>query len=100
MIGEDWRDAGVKDPSDYSAIFKRKLDATNKWRWEIHRVGRSSPIKSSGYVFDSMSVAKRAANEALRDYIEKLQKRRPTGRLIFSNRPAVADHIRDFPKTV
>lgn len=66
------RDVGAKDPSDYSAILKRKRDATNKWRWEIHRVGRSSPVKSSGYVFDLMSAAKRAADEALCDYIEKL----------------------------
>jgi len=31
-----------------------------------------TPVKSSGYAFDSMSSAKRAADEALRDYIEKL----------------------------
>ena len=68
---------GVKDPSDYTAIVKRKPGLLNKWRWEIHRDSRSSPVKVSGYVFTSMSSAKRAADEALSDYLRRANEQHP-----------------------
>ena len=58
-----------KDPTDYSVILKRKRgEEISKWRWEIHRTGRSSPVKSSDYEFVTMSSAKQAADEALKSF--------------------------------
>ena len=58
-----------KDPTDFSAVLKRKPGpALTKWRWEIHRTGRSSPVKASDYEFVTMSSAKLAADEALRRF--------------------------------
>jgi len=59
------------DPSDFSAVVKRKpAKSGSKWRWEIHPVGRSSPVKSSEYQFATMSEAKQAADMALASYRE------------------------------
>jgi len=57
------------DLGDYSAIVKRRPGDMNKWRWEIHRAGRSSPTKSSEYIFTSITDAKRAADAALQALI-------------------------------
>ena len=68
------RNAGVRpDPSDFSVIVKRKpSQSVSKWRWEIYRVGRSSPVKSSDYEFETMSTAKTAADEALVNFRKSL----------------------------
>jgi hypothetical protein len=64
------------DPSDFSAIVKRKpVQSGNKWRWEIHRTGRSSPVKFSEYEFLTMSTAKQAADAALMNFRESLSSR-------------------------
>jgi len=60
-------------PSDFTAVVKRKpAEGGSKWRWEIHRVGRSSPVKVSEYEFASMSVAKQAGDKALNSLRESL----------------------------
>jgi hypothetical protein len=65
------------DPSDYSVIVKRRsVTSVNNWRWEIHRVGRTSSVKASDYEFVTMSSAKQAGDEALRAFIEELIKSR------------------------
>ena len=61
-----------KDPTDFSVIVKRRDDSTNRWRWEIHRTGRSSPVKSSGFEFVTMSCAKQAGVEALTTFLTVL----------------------------
>lgn len=66
----------MNGPADYSVIVKRRDDSTNRWRWEIHRTGRSSPVKSSGYDFITMSSVKQAGDEALTTFLRVLQKAR------------------------
>jgi hypothetical protein len=63
------------DPSDFSAIVKRKpVQSGSTWRWEIHRTGRSSPVKFSEYEFLTMSAAKQAADKALSGFRKSLSK--------------------------
>ena len=62
-----------KNPTDFSAVLKRKRgEAISKWRWEIHRTGRSSPVKASEYEFVTMSSAKQAADAALRSFRKEM----------------------------
>jgi hypothetical protein len=63
----------MNDPGDFSAIVKRKpAQVGSKWRWEIHRTGRTSPVKSSEYEFLTMSTAKQAADDALFSFRKSL----------------------------
>jgi hypothetical protein len=53
-------------------VVKRRNIPPNSWRWEIHRAGRSSPIKHSLAPFRTMVAANRAGKEALRQLLDKL----------------------------
>ena len=65
----------MTDPNDFSVIVKRKsIGSVSKWRWEIHRVGRSSAVKFSDYEFVTMSAVKTAADKALVDFRKSLSK--------------------------
>jgi hypothetical protein len=50
------------------------VQSGSTWRWEIHRTGRSSPVKFSEYEFLTMSAAKQAADKALSGFRKSLSK--------------------------
>ena len=58
--------------TDYSVVVKQRNIPPNSWRWEIHRAGRSSPIKHSLAPFRTMVAANRAGKEALKQLLDKL----------------------------
>jgi hypothetical protein len=60
------------DRADYSVVVKHRDDPQNSWTWEIHRAGRSGPIKHSLIPFRSMVTANRAGKEALKELLNKL----------------------------
>ena len=57
---------------DYSVVVKQRNIPPKSWRWEIHRAGRSSPIKHSLVPFRTMATANRAGKEALKQLLDKL----------------------------
>ena len=59
--------------SDYSVAVKLNTKPENSWRWEIHRAGQRKPvaISSSSSAFRSMSEAKRAGQQALKEFLIK-----------------------------
>ena len=60
------------DRADYSLVLKLRDNPPNSWRWEIHRAGRSGPIKHSLVAFRTMVTANRAGKEALKELLNKL----------------------------
>jgi hypothetical protein len=60
------------DRTDYSVAVKLRANPPNSWRWEIYCAGRSSPIKQSLVYFPTMTTAKRAGKEALKQLLDKL----------------------------
>lgn len=58
--------------ADYSVVVKHRDTPQNSWRWEIHRAGRSDPIKLSVVSFWSVATANRAGKEALKQLLDKL----------------------------
>jgi hypothetical protein len=58
--------------NDYSVVVKQRNIPPKSWRWEIHRAGRSSPIKRSLAPFRTMVTANRAGKEALKQLLDKL----------------------------
>lgn len=58
--------------ADYSVVVKHRDTPQNSWRWEIHRAGRSGPIKLSVVPFWSVATANRAGKEALKQLLDKL----------------------------
>ncbi len=63
---------GGFDRTDYSVVVKRRNKPPNTWRWEIHRAGKSYPIKLSSVHFRTMAAANRAGKEALKQLLNKL----------------------------
>src|SRR5258707_3591955 len=61
------------DRTDYSVVVKNRAPPPSSWQWEIHRAGRSSPIKQSSVYFHTMVTANRAGKEALRQLLDKLK---------------------------
>ena len=60
------------DASDYSVVVKNKGSPPNVWRWEIYRVGRSSPIGQSPIFFRTVAAANKAGKAALKQLLAKL----------------------------
>jgi hypothetical protein len=56
---------------DYSFVVKRRGPLAKPWRWEIHRAGKSPPVKCSAAFFESMSEAAREGKKALSDFLAK-----------------------------
>jgi hypothetical protein len=51
---------------DFSVVLKNGASSPKSWRWEVYRVGRTSPIEYSRVYFESMKEASIAGNVALR----------------------------------
>ena len=51
--------------SDFSVVVKNKAPPPRPWRWEIHRVGRRTPIDRSQDYFETLTQAKQAVQMAL-----------------------------------
>lgn len=50
----------VIDHADFSVVVKNGAPPPKSWRWEIYRVGRTSPIERSEAFFETMGEANRA----------------------------------------
>jgi hypothetical protein len=60
------------DRTDYSVVVKNRAPPPSPWKWEIYRVGRSSPVKQSLVYFHTIVTANRAGKEALKQLLDKL----------------------------
>jgi hypothetical protein len=59
--------------SDFSVVVKNRAAPPKPWRWEIYRAGRSSPVKQSEVLFETMTAANRAGKAALRLMLSEYQ---------------------------
>jgi hypothetical protein len=53
------------DHSDFSVVVKSRAKPPKQWKWEIYRAGRTSPIRQSEVLFESMVEASRSGKKAL-----------------------------------
>jgi hypothetical protein len=60
------------DRTDYSVVVKNKGSDPQGWKWEIYRAGNANPIKRSATNFNSVTKAKQAGNEALKQLLDRL----------------------------
>jgi hypothetical protein len=60
------------DRADYSVVVKSRADPPKPWRWEIYRAGTKGPIKSSLIYFETMTAARQAGKDALKQLLDKL----------------------------
>jgi hypothetical protein len=75
LLGSTVRDAfpahcssrrGLDAITDFSVV---QASLPKPWRWEIYRTGRNSPIECSSVLYESMTAARRAGNEALKQLL-------------------------------
>jgi hypothetical protein len=59
--------------ADYSVVVKRHVQLAGRWRWEIHRAGRKTPINRSADQFATIGAANRAGREALQALLKTLR---------------------------
>ena len=52
-----------------SVVMQNRASLPKPWRGEIYRAGRNSPIECSSVLYESMSAARRAGNEALKQLL-------------------------------
>jgi len=57
------------DQTDFSVVVKHRAAPPKQWRWEIYRAGRRSPIERSSVRYETVSAAKRAGREALKQLL-------------------------------
>jgi hypothetical protein len=57
---------------DYSVVVKGHARLVGRWRWEIYRAGRKTPIDRSADQFATIGAANRAGKEALRSLLNTL----------------------------
>jgi hypothetical protein len=78
LLGSTVRDAfpahcssrrGLDAITDFSVVIKNQASLPKPWRWEIYRTGRNSPIECSSVLYESMTAARRAGNEALKQLL-------------------------------
>ena len=50
---------------DFAVTVKHRGQPPRPWRWEIHRAGRASAIRTSEACFETMTEASRAGKKAL-----------------------------------
>jgi hypothetical protein len=60
---------GLDAITDFSVVIKNRASLPKPWRWEIYRAGRNSPIECSSVLYESMTAARRAGNEALKQLL-------------------------------
>jgi hypothetical protein len=61
------------DHPDFSLVVKNMGCPLSAWKWEIHRVGRNSPIKQSEVYFGTAIEANRAGKKALDLFLSEFQ---------------------------
>jgi hypothetical protein len=57
--------------TEFSVVIKIRGKPPRPWRWGIYRAGRSKAIAQSSEFFSTVSVAKRAGDQALTELFEK-----------------------------
>ena len=57
------------DQIDFSVVVKHRAAPPKQWRWEIYRAGRRTPIERSSVRYETVSAAKRAGREALKQLL-------------------------------
>jgi hypothetical protein len=57
---------------DYSVVVKSHTRLIGKWRWEIYRAGRKTPVSRSQYDFSTISKANRDGRDALNSLLQQL----------------------------
>lgn len=57
---------------DYSVVVKSHARLIGRWRWEIYRAGRKTPISTSDYEFATIAKANRSGRDALRILLQAL----------------------------
>lgn len=67
MIGN-----GDFEQNDYSVVVKCHVRLAGKWRWEIYRAGRKTPIRRSEYDFATIVTAHRDGRDALHVLLREL----------------------------
>jgi len=61
------------EQDDYSVVVKTHARLIGRWRWEIYRAGRKTPISRSEYEFATMGKANRDGRYALQILLKKLK---------------------------
>lgn len=61
------------DQDDYSVVVKTHARLIGRWRWEIYRAGRKTPISRSEYEFATMGKANRDGRDALQVLLKTLK---------------------------
>jgi len=57
---------------DYSVVVKSHARLIGRWRWEIYRAGRKTPISRSEYEFATIATANRNGRDALQVLLQAL----------------------------
>ena len=57
--------------ADFSVVIRIRGSPPNRWRWEIYRAGRSSPVVASSEFFPTMKAAQKAGKDALEALFKK-----------------------------
>ncbi|MBL8893602.1 MAG: hypothetical protein JNJ53_03310 [Rhizobiales bacterium] len=60
------------EQNDYSVVVKSHARLVGKWRWEIYRAGRKTPIRRSEYDFATIGTASRDGRDALNVLLRQL----------------------------
>ncbi len=60
------------EQDDYSVVVKSHARVVGKWRWEIYRAGRKTPICRSEYDFATIGGANRKGKDALGSLLRQL----------------------------
>ena len=60
------------EQDDYSVVVKSHARVIGKWRWEIYRAGRKTPISRSPYDFSTIGKANRDGRDALSVLLKQL----------------------------
>lgn len=63
----------MPDHLDFSVVVKNMARTPSSWKWEIHRVGRNSPVKQSQALFGTATEADRAGRKALNSFLSEFQ---------------------------
>jgi hypothetical protein len=58
---------------DFSVVVKNRADPPKRWRWEIYRAGRRSPVSYSAVHFETVTEAKLAGKKALQLFLSEYQ---------------------------
>jgi hypothetical protein len=61
------------EQDDYSVVVKSHARVIGRWRWEIYRAGRKTPISRSAYDFSTIGKANREGRDALSVLLKQLK---------------------------